>query len=199
MSELLEKVRAMELRNIVAKVNAGKTLTRREWDIVETRTIEIQKGERFLTGGQIGKILGISRQAGDKKIGNGCLVRNEQELRAWENDRNNKMGKGENAPESINEARLLKLQLESEKTKWQISILKDEYVSREEVKTQAIQACAIFAAELNAMASDIPGQIAGLDEIAVREKLIPRIDLLIERVRSRLISISESKENDATE
>ena len=197
MSDLQKQIEGLEFKNIVAKLKAGKTLNSKEREIALTRAIEIDAGERFLTGAEIGKILGISRQAGEKKIANGCLVKNEAELKAWENDRNNAQGKGDAAPVTLNEARLRKLQLESERTKWQVAILKEEYVSREQVREDAIAASAVFSAELQAMASDLPAQIAGLSEIEVRDRLVPRIDLLNERVRERLTAIAEQRKKAA--
>lgn len=118
-------------------------------------------------------------------------------MRAWENDRNNAQGKGDAAPITLNEARLRKLQLESERTKWQVAILKEEYVSREQVREDAIAASAVFSAELQAMASDLPAQIAGLSEVEVRDRLVPRIDLLNERIRERLTAIAEQRKKAA--
>jgi hypothetical protein len=193
MSELQKQIDGLEFKNIVAKLKAGKTLNSKEREIAHTRALEIDAGERFLTGAEIGKILGISRQAGDKKISNGCLVKNETELRAWEEERNNTQGKGANAPKSLNDARLDKLQLEAELLKWKVAREKGELIPVDQVREDIIAAVAAFTAELYALANDVPGQLAGLTETQIRDKVLARIDLLVDKVKAKCEDLGKAR------
>lgn len=194
MSDLQKQIEGLEFKNIVAKLKAGKTLNSKEREIALTRAIEIDAGERFLTGAEIGKILGISRQAGDKKIANGCLVKNETELRAWEADRNASIGKGANAPQSLNEARLNKVQLETELLKWKVAREKGDVISVEQVREDIIAAVAAFTAELYALANDVPGQLVGLLETQIRDKMLARIDLLVDKVKLKCAELGKARQ-----
>lgn len=193
MTELSKQIRGLELKNIVAKLKAGKTLNAREAEIAHARALEFESGERFLTGAEIGKILGISRQAGEKKIANGCLVKNEAELRAWEADRNASIGKGANAPQSLNEARLNKVQLETELLKWKVAREKGELIPVEQVREDIIAAVAAFTAELYALANDVPGQLVGLLETQIRDKMLARIDLLVDKVKDKCAELGKAR------
>jgi hypothetical protein len=192
-TELSKQIRGLELKNIVAKLKAGKTLNAREAEIAHARALEFESGERFLTGAEIGKILGISRQAGEKKIANGCLVKNETELRAWEADRNASIGKGANAPQSLNEARLNKVQLETELLKWKVAREKGDVISVEQVREDIIAAVAAFTAELYALANDVPGQLVGLLETQIRDKMLARIDLLVDKVKAKCEELGKAR------
>lgn len=195
MSELQKQIEGLEFKNIVAKLKAGKTLNSKEREIALARAIELESGERFLTGAEIGKILNISRQAGEKKIANGCLVKNEEELRAWIAERSLAIGRGPNAPQNLNEARFNKVQLETELLKWKVAREKGDVIPVDQVREDVIAAVAAFTAELYALANDVPGQLVGLLETQIRDKMLTRIDLLVDKVKEKCSELGKARQN----
>ena len=84
----------------------------------------------------------------------------------------------EDGGHSANEARRLNVIKKNELLDLQISEKKGNLINRANVHEQGIRAGAILSAECNAMLNDMPGQLAGSDEVGVREKLGARLDSL---------------------
>jgi hypothetical protein len=181
-TDLAKQLRDQEFRNIVTKLKSGRTLTARESDLANSYAAEMSGGKRYLTGAEIGKLLGISRQAGDKKIKLGCLVRSFEELVAWEAERNEE-GRG---GKGLNAIRQKKLEIETKRLEFHFAIDRGEYISKAAVEEGGLAAGAALAAELNAMANDLPGQLIGLDERQIRTRLLARLNEVLDGFRNRM-------------
>jgi transposase len=96
-------------------------------------------------------------------------------------------------PADLAEAKLKKVLLDCQHRENAISLqdlqigqLKRDMVPIAEVREQGIAIGAALSAELGSMMTDMPGVLAGLDEIGVRERLQARLDLMLERTNDRL-------------
>jgi hypothetical protein len=182
MADVEKQIRDQEFRNIILKLKAGKTLTARESRIANEYAQESSGGSRYLTGREIGKLLGVSRQAGDMKVKQGCLVRSFEELVAWEEQRNEE-GRG---GKGLNAIRQKKLEIETKRLEFHFAIDRGEYISKAAVEEGGLAAGAALAAELNAMANDLPGQLIGLDERQIRTRLLARLNEVLDGFRNRM-------------
>jgi hypothetical protein len=192
-ADISKQLRDQEFRNIILKLKAGKTLTARESALANEYAQEAGGGKRYLTGREIGKLLGISRQAGDMKVKQGCLVRSFDELVAWEAKRNDE-GRG---GKSLNAVRQRKLEIETERLEFLFAIDRGEYVSIAAIEEAGVAAGAALSAELNLMGNDLPGQLAGLDERQIRTRLLARVDEVLASFRKRMKDLrSERKRNE---
>lgn len=182
MADLEKQLRDQEVRNIISKLKAGRTLTARESQLANDYARELSGGSRYLTGAEIGKLLGISRQAGDQKIQAGCLVRSFEELVAWETQRKEERGGGK----SLNAIRQKKLEVETKRLEFHFAIDRGEYISKASIEEGGLAAGAALAAEINAMANDLPGQLVGLDERQIRARLMARMNEVLTNFRGRM-------------
>ena len=96
-------------------------------------------------------------------------------------------------PADLQEAKLKKVLLDCQHRENSISLqdlqiaqLKRDMVPIAEVREQGIAIGAALSAEIGSMMTDMPGALAGLDEIGVRERLQARLDLMLERTNDRL-------------
>lgn len=195
MADLEKQLRDQEVRNVITKLKAGKTLTARESQLANDYAREMSGGSRFLTGAEIGKLLGISRQAGDKKVRGGCLVRSFEELVEWERTNNRQAGAGS----AIIEARRRKIELETERLRIRIEIDKGQMIDRDRVREAGVAAGAALVAELSVLANELPGQLAGLGELDIRDRLLARIDILVRTFRERLENLKFDDETESAD
>lgn len=89
------------------------------------------------------------------------------------------------SPDSVNaplltlsEARTEKLRKEVARLEIKISKEKGELVPITDVRETCIKVVSVWCAELDALVSDLPGQIGGLNEAEILPKLKARIELL---------------------
>ena len=180
-----------KIAELAAKKAAGIALTTQEKEFLKA---EAQKNQpAFFKAEKIAEVLKISRQAADKKIKQGCLVKGEDELHAWNSERNKLLGQGSKAPPDLNSARHLKLKLEAELLQFRLSREKGEYMSANQIREDIIAAVAAFTAELYALANDVPGQLAGLTETQIRDKVLARIDLLVDKVKAKCEELGKAR------
>jgi hypothetical protein len=100
---------------------------------------------------------------------------------------------------SIAEARLAKLNAETERIEFKTAVEKAEYLRIDEVREAATSIGSVLVAELNALANDLPGHLAGLSEIQIRDRLLVRLDLLVTKARTKLDALSAVKRTDLEE
>lgn len=130
--DVLAKARKLEVRNILSKLTNGKTLTARERDLL-AEWAEEQKRGKTLSGGDLGRRWGITRQAVHKYVKAGMPLTSYEEADAWRAENLESTGRGI-TNKSINSAKLVNLQLEAEKRKIQISRMKAEQISFAQAK-----------------------------------------------------------------
>lgn len=87
---------------------------------------------------------------------------------------------------TLSEARTEKLRKEVERLNIMIAKDRGELVSRAEVREAGIAIGALLSAEVAAMVNDLPGQLAGLDEIGIRAGLLARTDALLVSIKNKL-------------
>ena len=96
-------------------------------------------------------------------------------------------------------ARVEKVQLESELIRSKIARQNGELIPIDQVREDVIAAVAAFTAELYALANDVPGQLVGLSEIGIRDKMLARIDLLVDKVKEKCTELGKARlEEDET-
>lgn len=92
---------------------------------------------------------------------------------------------------ALEQGRLEKVALETELLRVRLEREKGNLISVDQVHDDTVAAVAGFTAELYAFGDDLPGQLVGLNEVAIRDRLLTRIDLLIDRVRGRLETLAK--------
>ena len=133
-----------------------------------------------LSHSQMATKLGISQQRVTKLVEAGMPIHSEAAAREWQDARRN------SAPVDVAGAKLRKTMLEVERLEIQNAQARGELINRAEVREAGVQIGAILSAECQALVNDLTGQIAGQSEEEVRPKLQGRIDLLLDRVKTKL-------------
>ena len=94
-------------------------------------------------------------------------------------------------PTDIGAAKLQKTLKEIERLDLIVARERGELINRAEVRESGVAIGALLSAECSAMVNDLPGQIAGQDEVEIRPKLQSRIDLMLANIRTRLNESAE--------
>ena len=128
----------------------------------------------------IAKAIGITQQAVNKLIGKGLPTTTLREAKAWY------AAFKRNEGTDINEVRKQKLQREVERLDLKIKHEKGELVLASQVAEESQMIAAILSSEGQAMISDLRGQLAGLDEITIGERITARWTQLLQRTQQRL-------------
>jgi len=137
-------------------------------------------GTKKLSQAAIAESLGISQQAVNKLIAKGLPVTTLREAKVWYTA----FHCGEGA--DIKEVRRQKLQREVERLDIKIKRERGELVLATQVAEEAQMIGAILSSEGQAMISDLRGQLAGLDEITIGERLTARWTQLLQATVRRL-------------
>lgn len=93
----------------------------------------------------------------------------------------------------LEEARFEKVKLESELIRSKIARENGELIPVTQVREDVIAAVSALTAELYAMANDVPGQLVGLLETQIRDKMLARIDLLVDKVKEKWAALGEAR------
>jgi len=88
---------------------------------------------------------------------------------------------------TLSEARTEKLRKEVQRLDIMIARDKGELVPRAEVREAGVSIGALLSAEIAAMVNDLPGQLAGLDEVGIRAGLLARTDALLVAIKTKLL------------
>ena len=133
----------------------------------------------------IARAWGVSRAAVTKWKQLGCPMDSLESATKWRDDylaANN----SQHAPATLNDARLQKLVLESERLRIKLAQDKGELVEIAKVKESGIRIGAIFSAKLAALVNDSSGALAGLGEAELRKKLHERTQGILAEIREEL-------------
>jgi hypothetical protein len=133
----------------------------------------------------IARAWGVSRAAVTKWKQLGCPMDSLESASKWRDDylaANNT----QHAPATLNDARLQKLVLESERLRIKLAQDKGELAEIAKVKESGIRVGAIFSAKLAALVNDASGALAGLGEAELRKKLHERTQGILAEIREEL-------------
>lgn len=178
---LSEQVGKAQVKNILAKLKAGKTITQREQRIVAA--YEETGSAHVLTQRDIATEFGVSQPAVVGWVKQGCPTNSIEAVREWLSQRKTE------EPTSQAAAKLKKTLMEVEVLDLKIQQQKGELVSRSLMREQGQRVGALIVAEFAAMANDAPGQLAGADEATIRDRLEARFAVLINRLRVAIAEI----------
>lgn len=132
----------------------------------------------------IGDAWKISKQAVAKWVKLGCPTSSIEAATKWRDDYLKASGKA--APATLNEARLEKTLLESERIRVRLQHDRGELVEIAAVRETGIRIGAIFSAKLAALVNDASGALAGLDESTLRKKLHERTQQILAEIKQEL-------------
>lgn len=181
--KLVEQVSKAQVANILAALKAGKRISRAEQAMVAAYEAGTTPD---LTLDQVAKRYGISRPGALKwkraMEQQGLRFNSFEVIDEWRA----KKAAETDGTEDHSSAKLRKTLLEVERLELQVAQIRGDYISRSEVREQGISIGAALSAEIGSMMTDMPGALAGLDEIGVRERLQARLDLMLERTNDRL-------------
>ncbi len=102
-------------------------------------------------------------------------------------------------PPNIAAARLEKIRAETERIKFRLLVDRNQFLPVDQIREEATTIGSVLVAELSALANDLPGHLAGLTEIQIRDRLLVRLDSLIEKIRGQLESLLDVREPDELE
>jgi hypothetical protein len=127
---------------------------------------------------------GVSKVAVHKWVKMGCPTTSIEAATKWRDEYLQASGKA--APATLNEARLEKTLLESERIRVRLQQDRGELVEIAVVREAGIRIGAIFSAKLAALVNDASGALAGLDEATLRKKLHERTQSILAEIRTEL-------------
>jgi hypothetical protein len=183
-SDLQGKIREAEFKNILQKLKDGKTLTARESKIAAE--FAAKRDGKGLTQAELASAWGMTQPNIHKMVKQGMPMDSIEAATEWRKDYLERQGKGDQAPASLNEARLRKIVLECERIELTNAISKSEYVAIGSVRETGIRIGAIFSAKLAALVNDASGALAGLDEATLRKKLHERTQQILAEIKQEI-------------
>jgi len=183
-SDLQGKIREAEFKNILQKLKDGKTLTARESKIAAE--FAAKRDGKGLTQAELATAWGMTQPNIHKMVKQGMPMTSIEAATEWRKDWLETHGRGDTAPENIQQAKLRKTLLECEKIEFALSVDRGEYVKKSEQREAGIRIGAIFSAKLAALVNDASGALAGLDESTLRKKLHERTQSILAEIRTEL-------------
>ena len=132
----------------------------------------------------IGDAWKISKQAVAKWVKLGCPTDSIESATKWRDEYLKASGKA--APATLNEARLEKTLLESERIRVRLQQDRGELVEIASVRESGIRIGAIFSAKLAALVNDASGALAGLGEAELRKKLHERTQQILAEIKQEI-------------
>jgi hypothetical protein len=181
---LTDQVKKAQIKNILEKLKAGKTITKREQSQVEA----YEKGQETpKTTRELASHYGVSHVAIIKWGKAGCPLTSIEEIDAWRAKQ-----KTEDQPKNLSNAKLRKTLLECERLDVMVKRETRELISRSEVYENGVKNGAMLSAEIRAAASDLRSQLVGLpDENAVGVVLDKRLNQVLANFKARLLVKNE--------
>ena len=138
--DLSRKIREAEFKNILQKLKDGKTLSAREAKMAEEFAKERQpKQEGPISQVALAKAWGMTQPNISYLCKQGMPLTSIEAASEWRKDYLEKQGKGDQAPASLNDARLRKILLECERIELTNAISKGEYVGIGAVRETGIR------------------------------------------------------------
>jgi len=183
-SDLQGKIREAEFKNILQKLKDGKTLTARESKIAAE--FAAKRDGKGLTQAELAAEWGMTQPNIHKMVKQGMPMTSIEAATEWRKDWLETHGRGDTAPENIQQAKLRKTLLECEKIEFALSVDRGEYIKNAVVREAGIRIGAIFSAKLAALVNDASGALAGLDEATLRKKLHERTQAILAEIRNEL-------------
>ena len=183
-SDLQGKIREAEFKNILQKLKDGKTLTARESKIAAE--FAAKRDGKGLTQAELAAAWGMTQPNIHKMVKQGMPMDSIEAATEWRKDWLETHGRGDTAPENIQQAKLRKTLLECEKIEFALSVDRGEYIKNAVVREAGIRIGAIFSAKLAALVNDASGALAGLDEASLRKKLHERTQTILAEIRNEL-------------
>jgi hypothetical protein len=183
-SDLQGKIREAEFKNILQKLKDGKTLTARESKIAAE--FAAKRDGKGLTQAELAAAWGMTQPNIHKMVKQGMPMTSIEAATEWRKDWLETHGRGDTAPENIQQAKLRKTLLECEKIEFALSVDRGEYIKNAVVREAGIRIGAIFSAKLAALVNDASGALAGLDEASLRKKLHERTQSILAEIRNEL-------------
>jgi len=183
-SDLQGKIREAEFKNILQKLKDGKTLTARESKIAAE--FAAKRDGKGLTQAELAAAWGMTQPNIHKMVKQGMPMTSIEAATEWRKDWLETHGRGDTAPENIQQAKLRKTLLECEKIEFALSVDRGEYIKNAVVREAGIRIGAIFSAKLAALVNDASGALAGLDESTLRKKLHERTQSILAEIRTEL-------------
>ena len=185
--DLSRKIREAEFKNILQKLKDGKTLSAREAKMAEEFAKEReQKPEGPISQVALAKAWGMTQPNISYLCKQGMPLTSIEAASEWRKNYLENQGKGDQAPASLNEARLRKILLECERIELTNAISRGEYIAIGTVRETCIRIGATLSAQGEAFVNDSAGELAGLDEANVLKKMRPRWQLVLAEFISEL-------------
>ena len=188
-SDLQDKIRDAQVKNILEKLKSGKTLTARESVIIGEYAAEKDNNGKKLTQRDIAKAWGMTQPNVHKMVKQGMPMDSMEAATEWRKDFLEGRGRGSDAPASLNDARLRKTLLECERIELALAVDRGEYSKNTEVKESGIRIGSIFTAKLSALVNDASGALAGLDEARLKKKLHERAQGILTEIQTELARV----------
>jgi hypothetical protein len=171
---LTEQVSKAQVKNILAKLKAGKTITKNEQAMVAAYDANALPE---LTLEEVAKHFAVSRPAVLRwkraMAKDGLPWNNLEAIQTWRDKKTE-----QTSPSEINAVRKQKLEREVKRLDLRIAEDEGRLINKRMVYEVGVRVISTWCAELDALVGDLPGQIAGLPEADIQPRLRARIELL---------------------
>ena len=188
-ADLQGKIREAEFKNILQKLKDGKTLSAREAKIADEFARERDGKKKPLTKQEVARAWGMTQPNVHKMVRQGMPMTSIEEATEWRKNWLETHGRGDTAPENIQQAKLRKTLLECDRIEYALAIDRGEYVKNLEVREAGIRFGAILSAKLSALVNDASGALAGLGEVELRKKLNDRVQGILGEMKGELLKV----------
>ena len=188
--DLSRKIREAEFKNILQKLKDGKTLSAREAKMANEFAKEReQKQAGPISQVALAKAWGMTQPNIHKMVRQGMPMTSIEAATEWRKNWLETHGRGDTAPENIQQAKLRKTLLECDRIEYALAIDRGEYVKNLEVREAGIRFGAILSAKLSALVNDASGALAGLGEVELRKKLNDRVQGILGEMQGELLKV----------
>jgi predicted XRE-type DNA-binding protein len=180
-SDLQGKIREAEFKNILQKLKDGKTLTARESKIAAE--FAAKRDGKGLTQAELAAAWGMTQPNIHKMVKQGMPMTSIEAATEWRKDWLETHGRGDTAPENIQQAKLRKTLLECEKIEFSNAVDRGEYVKKSEQREAGIKIGAAISSRMGAFVMDASSACAGLDQKENYRQLSARGEIMLKAFR----------------
>jgi hypothetical protein len=132
----------------------------------------------------IGDAWKISKQAVAKWVKLGCPTDSIESATKWRDEYLKASGKI--IPATLLEARTRKEVLQCDKLDMQLAILRGDYEEKAKTREHGVRIGTVISALIDAFGNDLPGMLAGLDEISIGKKINPRLHQIKQDIKQEI-------------
>lgn len=135
---------------------------------------------------EVARRLNMTRQSLNELVKLGMPLDSMDAALAWYEHHKLANGIGSRAPQTLNDARTRKVNLECEALELRVAIQRGEYLPVAEIEETMVFAASVFSGSLRGLVNDLPAMLVGLDEKQIKVTLVTQFDRLVNELKENL-------------